>query len=635
MANVENLKIGNNTYGIRDKNTLRSLDSTKETEVSTYGTYDGVEVNNGEVFTSETGKFQEFSKVQESGKTEFTEKDTFPGSTGDINVTRIIKSVGGIDTPFYMAVGDGKCFTSNNGIFGSTPTSSVSTGSMSVGPLYLNGVWVIRNSYGRPSYSTDDGANWTTYSSNSYPSLDGTELYVLGDYFCSCGSGKYYLSQNGANWASYSYSGATSMAYDGKKYLLVASNKLYKTETPTDETSWVLVKDFTNPYIGHSVSFIKYSNGKYYIGGKNTGNYNYYYNVSTDLDTWTAFSQAFGNGNRYTYASLLLLDDIVFIFIQDNNGVYSGYQSNDFGQTFITLTNSRDSATAVGSELWYITGGKIYSLNPNPHWVYSLTDLFPEISDIADAGDGIKFVGSSVTQNFTTNGSPTIVDGIYSNISNSNNIVANTAFQPSTNTWEFVTKITTGNTVSGTYFWIGGSESSTKYPQIGIGNGKFYMAASYTGSNWDINTSGISVSANTTYWIKVLYDGSYYKIQYKTNEEDAWSDGLSVSSSTALTIPNVNMAIGWYYGQSYEFKGSIDLNETYLKIGDDIVWTPYTTVTTDKTAIALDVATNQASAPTSSTAGYVGKLYVTTGGSVYICTGVSGSTYTWAQITTS
>ena len=40
-------------------------------------------------------------------------------------------------------------------------------------------------------------------------------------------------------------------------------------------------------------------------------------------------------------------------------------------------------------------------------------------------------------------------------------------------------------------------------------------------------------------------------------------------------------------------------------------------------------------APTSSTEGYVGKLYVTDGGAVYICTGVSGSTYTWAQITTS
>lgn len=40
-----------------------------------------------------------------------------------------------------------------------------------------------------------------------------------------------------------------------------------------------------------------------------------------------------------------------------------------------------------------------------------------------------------------------------------------------------------------------------------------------------------------------------------------------------------------------------------------------------------------ASAPTSSTVGYVGKLYVDDSGNAYICTGVSGSTYTWKQIT--
>jgi len=617
---------------------LKNLTSTLTEEITTFGTYNGNEVENNTVFTSDEGTFKEFTKELKTGDTEFTEKESFPGSNGDLFVTRIVRSVGGVDTPFYMAVGDGKVFTSNDGVFSSTATSTTGT-ALQKAPLYLNGVWLIRNIYGLPSFSNNDGASWTVRSSGTYPALMNN-YGVVGDYFYICSeANKYTLSQDADTWTKYSFTKATDLAYDGEYYYLLSENKIYKTTTPTDVDSWVLVTTVTN--ISSQPSFLKYNNGTFYtcyqMGYYDERKYKYFYTDDITSTTWTEFSRTFG-GNYDSNAKTWLefIGDLVFVFVHDSNNVDTLYQTTATGQDPVEITNPSQYASVVGDELWYITGGNVYSLNPNPRWVYSLTDLLTELSDIAQAGAGITFEGgTTTTENFTKTGSPTINDGIYSNISNSNNIVANTAFQPSTNTWEFVTKITTGNTVSDEHFLIGGSESGTKYPQIGIANSTFYMAASYTGANWDINTQGSSVTANTTYWIKALYDGSYYKIQYKTNEADAWSDGLSVSSSTALTIPNINMAIGWYYGQSFEFNGSIDLNETYLKIGDDIVWTPYTTVTTDKPTITLDVATNQANAPTSSTVGYVGKLYVTTGGAVYICTGVSGSTYTWAQVSVS
>ena len=358
MANVENLKIGNNTYGIRDKNTLRSLDSTLVEEVTIYGTYNGVEVSNGEVFTSETGKFQEFTKVQETGETSFTEFGTFPQSQV-FAANKIIKN----GSPLYMAVGDtNKCYTSTDGL--SWAQKGYLTADCSANqPVCKNGVWFVRG-----TYSEDDGVTWAS----STAGISYSDWGVAGDYFYTKFTNGYTLSTNGKDFTSHSFSGFNALIYDGTDYVLLANYVIYKTKTPEDETSWEEYASLPQYIYAQDLS---YNNGKYYLSYRSAGDWKTYFYVSSDLNNWTAFSQAFG-GNRDTYTSISFVGDLVILIVFPTNySTSTMYQSADFGQTFTELTNSNPRTKVVGDELWYITGGKTYSLNPNPHWKYSLTDL--------------------------------------------------------------------------------------------------------------------------------------------------------------------------------------------------------------------------------------------------------------------
>lgn len=60
---VQNLKIGNNNYAIQDGNTLPALTAAQRTTLLSNGTYLGNSVENGVKFETDSGKFEQFSKV--------------------------------------------------------------------------------------------------------------------------------------------------------------------------------------------------------------------------------------------------------------------------------------------------------------------------------------------------------------------------------------------------------------------------------------------------------------------------------------------------------------------------------------------------------------------------------------------
>lgn len=60
MSTVKNLKIGNNTYSVRDGNTYCSLSSEQETTLLSAGTYNGEGVQDGEIFNCADGSVKEF-----------------------------------------------------------------------------------------------------------------------------------------------------------------------------------------------------------------------------------------------------------------------------------------------------------------------------------------------------------------------------------------------------------------------------------------------------------------------------------------------------------------------------------------------------------------------------------------------
>ena len=212
---------------------------------------------------------------------------------------------------------------------------------------------------------------------------------------------------------------------------------------------------------------------------------------------------------------------------------------------------------------------------------------------------------STVTSNINKVGSLTDNNGILSGFSTSNYAKFPTNFQPSSNTWEMVWKITTGSNVSSTTaqqicVFSKGTTNDTRYAsRILIQGGKFRFTITYNGTAWDIPSAdgdpGVgtySVQTNTTYWLKWEYTGSAYKLSYSL-DGITYTQDINVASTTPVYNSPAFCAIGIWNNGSYlePFLGSIDLNESYINIDGTRWWTGTTpTGFTDETTWQTSVS---------------------------------------------
>lgn len=112
---------------------------------------------------------------------------------------------------------------------------------------------------------------------------------------------------------------------------------------------------------------------------------------------------------------------------------------------------------------------------------------------------------------------------------------------------------------------------------LAIINGNFVLSISSNGTSWNIangSTGTYTVLGETTYTLKLSWDGSDYKLAYSTDEE-TFTDDITVNSST------VHNAVQEYVGASpnlfgagtaYPFAGTINLNKWKLTVNDLVVW---------------------------------------------------------------
>jgi len=221
------------------------------------------------------------------------------------------------------------------------------------------------------------------------------------------------------------------------------------------------------------------------------------------------------------------------------------------------------------------------------------------------------------TSHFNVFGSPTIVDRVASNFSNDNYLVLPEAFTPSSSTWEIRMKVTTGDSVTSTHcYYFSNLDTASNSLVLGTDpTGKFYFYVSSTGSSWNIASAvGTYVAQpNTTYYIKFSFTGSVYKLEVSTDGEN-WTTSGSVTSSSSV-YQNGLYYLGAGFGKSAgnQWPGSIDLSECYIKVGNDIWWSAYTTETTKQGTLFLTQPTagttsSVVSANATPTATYVGSV---------------------------
>ena len=179
--------------------------------------------------------------------------------------------------------------------------------------------------------------------------------------------------------------------------------------------------------------------------------------------------------------------------------------------------------------------------------------------------------------NATAIGAVTVNDGVCSGFGSSDYIKLN-SFNFSQDNWEIKMKITTGANVSSEQVFFHACFGTGNSGRYGIGveinsSKHFGFFCSATSSSWLFNKSGsYTVQANTTYFVKVSFDGSQYKLQYSLDDQ-TYIDDITHTSTSNIYAQTPNVFVGIYSSTSMTnaFKGSIDLTEMSITIGNTTI----------------------------------------------------------------
>lgn len=197
-------------------------------------------------------------------------------------------------------------------------------------------------------------------------------------------------------------------------------------------------------------------------------------------------------------------------------------------------------------------------------------------ANLATAIASIPSGGVVYDENYTTVGSPTITSEYLASGFNSSNglISTSTMLSSSFSTFEIYTKIRTGSSNSSNQIFIGDTHSSACSVALNVAYNKFYLYLSSNNSSFDI-ASGVegshSVSTNTDYYVKLVYNGTNYVMSFSTNGT-TYTPTITINSSTK--VGTLTPTIGGWITSSVglPFSGSVYLKDTYVKVDGVEVW---------------------------------------------------------------
>lgn len=184
-------------------------------------------------------------------------------------------------------------------------------------------------------------------------------------------------------------------------------------------------------------------------------------------------------------------------------------------------------------------------------------------------------IPSGDTENFpnvTIIGAPTINEGQASNFNEYRYLQFPFVFDLTGKTFQIDFCFTTGNDVTTQQNII-----DSKFGlALAIQNGHGVMSISSNGQFWDIGTSTgqINITANTTYYARLSWNGSVYRTALSTNGT-SYSNDMSLNSSerpfpTTHYIGGANSQVLGRY--NWPFLGTINLNKCSMTINGTLIW---------------------------------------------------------------
>lgn len=178
----------------------------------------------------------------------------------------------------------------------------------------------------------------------------------------------------------------------------------------------------------------------------------------------------------------------------------------------------------------------------------------------------------------TPTGSLVNNQGVVSGFSTSNYLMIN-KIPYVVNSFEMEFCATTGSNVEG-YQCITGNYLDLNHtcPQLQIDNTDYFNIICGTDSStWGTSISSLSKPlANTTYWFRVVWDGTTIYFYLKTSKDAAWElQGTTQQSHVEFSQPMMigcDDNSGTDTGYDNIWTGSIDLSQSYIKINGKMWW---------------------------------------------------------------
>jgi len=175
------------------------------------------------------------------------------------------------------------------------------------------------------------------------------------------------------------------------------------------------------------------------------------------------------------------------------------------------------------------------------------------------------------TPNLTLAGSPTVSDGIISGFSNSNYVLFPNSITLGTSNFELVFKVKPEGTGQTIPFAQTNVQFSTSL--LVTASTIYFRARNNSGNAFAFRVTPSAALSTTSFtYIKITRKGNDFDISIKGESDEAYSSISTFTSSASIqSVTNMggynDTGLGWQTGN-----GSIDLNESYIKINGEVVW---------------------------------------------------------------
>lgn len=578
-STVKNIKVGNTSYPVQDTKATPFLSRTDEATLLSDGTYRGETVANGTIFTKPDGTLNNFTKpiipptwtsttwahTYVVYATHGTVVMTCGASYGDLLITRNGGSTWSTVSIPSGGSGNGTCYhkgrwyngnrymlrySENDGVSWTTLSglTTNNSGDVTRGSLFSNGSVMISSNTGRPKWFDEANNAWVdgtgTYNDWSYPfAMDTVTNYV---YTCSGTAGAVIGKSSDCKvWNAVTVPvgyGRDVAAYNNI-VVYAADAGLYCSTN--GGSTWTKIDA-----LGTKIRDLYCLNGTFMARSRNatTGDY-----VSTDGLNWTRVSGTAGE----TYGMVCYNG----YFYTTNKRIPAG-QQYDYTVTTLSYTAS-EVDTALGEKQ---TAAIVASSDPTASLRKSLGDRYLNSTEGTTFVCTQEYEAPSYVTNYTTYGTVNITDDKVATFNSGAYIRPPQNWTYSGSPWAVEMKFTT----------------PTSYAS---GNGRCLFRWGNTDCMIFLNSAGyivacgwssgsqpkVSVSLNTTYWLKVEYDGSNINLYLSTTS--TFPTTPSASSSRPSYWPGNNI-VCYLGGKANDetYNGSIDLTTVKWYSNGVLVW---------------------------------------------------------------